>query len=43
MTLLAYAVHRLDPVFILGQATGFIIYLRNLYFVYRQEAGISNA
>lgn len=43
LTLLAYAIYRLDPVFILGQATGFIIYLRNLYFIYRQEEGISNA
>ena len=31
--LLAYAVYRSDPVFILGQATGLFIYLRNLYFV----------
>jgi lipid-A-disaccharide synthase-like uncharacterized protein len=35
--LLAYAVYRRDPVFILGQATGIFIYLRNLYFV-RSEA-----
>lgn len=41
--LLAYAMHRLDPVFILGQATGFIIYLRNLYFIYRQQQQMSNA
>lgn len=32
-TLLAYAVHRADPVFILGQVTGLFIYSRNLYFV----------
>lgn len=31
--LLVYAVYRRDPVFILGQATGILIYLRNLYFV----------
>ncbi|MGH8580722.1 MAG: lipid-A-disaccharide synthase N-terminal domain-containing protein [Gammaproteobacteria bacterium] len=43
LTLLTYAIYRLDPVFILGQATGFIIYLRNLYFIYRHEEGISNA
>jgi lipid-A-disaccharide synthase-like uncharacterized protein len=33
LTLLAYAVYRQDPVFILGQASGLFIYLRNLYFV----------
>jgi lipid-A-disaccharide synthase-like uncharacterized protein len=33
VTLLAYAVYRDDPVFIVGQLTGLFIYLRNLYFV----------
>ena len=33
LTLLAYAIYRQDPVFILGQATGLFIYFRNLYFV----------
>lgn len=28
--LLAYAIHRRDPVFILGQAFGFVVYIRNL-------------
>ena len=28
--LLAYAIYRRDPVFILGQAFGFIVYIRNL-------------
>lgn len=31
--LLAYAIHRVDPVFILGQGAGFAIYLRNLYLL----------
>lgn len=31
--LLAYAIHRADPVFIVGQATGLAIYLRNLYLI----------
>jgi lipid-A-disaccharide synthase-like uncharacterized protein len=35
--LLAYAVHRLDPVFILGQAAGLVVYLRNLYLIARQR------
>jgi len=29
----AYAIHRQDPVFIVGQMTGLLIYFRNLYFV----------
>jgi lipid-A-disaccharide synthase-like uncharacterized protein len=28
--LLAYAVHRRDPVFVVGQALGILIYVRNL-------------
>lgn len=35
LVLLAYAIHRNDPVFILGQATGLLIYLRNIWFIYR--------
>ncbi len=35
--LLAYAIHRLDPVFILGQAAGLIIYVRNLYLIARRR------
>jgi lipid-A-disaccharide synthase-like uncharacterized protein len=31
--LLTYAIHRKDPVFIIGQASGLFVYLRNLYFV----------
>lgn len=33
ITLLAYAVHRRDPVFIVGQVAGLFIYLRNLYLI----------
>jgi len=33
ITLLAYAVYKQDPVFIAGQASGLLIYVRNLYFV----------
>jgi lipid-A-disaccharide synthase-like uncharacterized protein len=32
-TLLAYAIHREDPVFIAGQAAGLLIYVRNLHFI----------
>lgn len=37
LTLLAYAIYRQDPVFILGQASGLFIYLRNLYFVHNEK------
>ncbi len=36
-TLLAYAVHKQDPVFIIGQLTGLFIYGRNLYFIRLQK------
>jgi lipid-A-disaccharide synthase-like uncharacterized protein len=32
-TLLAYALHQRDPVFILGQGMGLFIYLRNLWLI----------
>ena len=35
--LLVYAVHRRDPVFILGQGAGVGIYLRNLHFRLRDQ------
>ena len=31
--LLAYAIYRADPVFILGQSLGFFIYARNLFLI----------
>ena len=41
LTLLAYAVYRQDPVFILGQATGLLIYFRNLYFVVYESSQLN--
>jgi lipid-A-disaccharide synthase-like uncharacterized protein len=35
--LLAYSIWRKDPVFILGQSTGFLIYSRNLFMIYRER------
>lgn len=35
--LLAYAIHKKDPVFIAGSACGALIYLRNLYFIYAKR------
>ena len=37
LLLLIYALYRRDPVFILGQAFGVFVYLRNLYFVLRER------
>ena len=37
LTLLAYAIHRHDPVFILGQGAGLFIYLRNLHLILREQ------
>ncbi|WP_299845994.1 lipid-A-disaccharide synthase N-terminal domain-containing protein [uncultured Paracoccus sp.] len=36
-TLLAYALWRRDPVFAIGQASGLIIYTRNLILIGRQD------
>jgi lipid-A-disaccharide synthase-like uncharacterized protein len=35
--LLAYAIHQRDPVFILGQSAGILIYFRNLLLLHREE------
>lgn len=35
---LAYAIYRLDPVFIAGQSVGAVVYIRNLMLIYRQGA-----
>lgn len=37
LTLLAYAIHQRDPVFIIGQATGSFIYCRNLILIKNNE------
>ncbi len=35
--LLIYAIIRRDPVFMVGQSTGFIIYIRNLFLIARER------
>jgi len=37
ITLLIYAIHRQDPVFIIGQLFGILIYLRNLFFILKKN------
>lgn len=41
--LLAYATYKLDPVFMVGQASGLIVYIRNLMLIHkrRKKAQIS--
>lgn len=41
IVLLAYAIHRRDIVFGVGQATGLFVYARNLYFVHRRRSALN--
>jgi len=41
--LLIYAIHRGDPVFILGQGAGLFVYLRNLYLIRRKQRLLAEA
>jgi lipid-A-disaccharide synthase-like uncharacterized protein len=43
LVLLAYAVHRRDPVFIVGQGLGVGIYLRNLHLIKIEKAQAGSA
>ena len=38
--LLAYAIHRRDPVFILGQSLGFLVYVRNLWLIHAESRAL---
>lgn len=38
---LAYAIYRLDPVFIAGQSIGSIVYVRNLMLIHRPNSADS--
>ncbi len=42
-TLLIYAIYRQDPVFILGQGAGLLVYLRNLYLIRRKQRRLAQA
>lgn len=37
LLLLVYALERRDPVFVVGQATGLVVYFRNLILIRRQR------
>jgi lipid-A-disaccharide synthase-like uncharacterized protein len=41
ITLLAYAIYRRDPVFIIGQGAGLFVYARNLWFIHREPASVA--
>jgi lipid-A-disaccharide synthase-like uncharacterized protein len=43
LTLFIYALHRRDPVFILGEGAGIFIYSRNLYFIWRKQRRLPGA
>jgi lipid-A-disaccharide synthase-like uncharacterized protein len=43
LLLLIYAIYRRDPVFILGQSMGGLIYARNLALIKRQQTASSGA
>jgi lipid-A-disaccharide synthase-like uncharacterized protein len=43
LMLLGYALYRRDPVFIIGQAFGVFVYLRNLQFVMRGRGAAAAA
>ena len=41
LTLLAYAIYRRDPVFIIGQGAGLVVYARNLWFIHRSAPSVA--
>ena len=43
LTLLAYAIYRRDPVFILGQGAGLFVYARNLWLIYRASSRLAES
>jgi len=43
VTLLIYALHRKDPVFIAGQSFGLLVYGRNLHLILRERRRLESA
>lgn len=39
MIVLAYGIHKVEPVIILGQLPGVVIYSRNLWLIYKERRG----
>jgi lipid-A-disaccharide synthase-like uncharacterized protein len=42
MILLGYAIHRMDPVFILAYLPGIFIYFRNLHFINKKRQSVQH-
>ena len=42
VVLLTYAIHRQDPVFIVGQSLGSIVYIRNLILIDRKKKALAS-
>ena len=42
LVLSAYAIHKMDPVFIVGQSAGLFIYFRNLHFINLERDRLKN-
>jgi lipid-A-disaccharide synthase-like uncharacterized protein len=40
--LFAYASYRRDPVFMVGQGFGFVVYIRNLMLIYKKRASLKS-
>ena len=43
VTLLIYAIHRRDPVIIVGQAFGLVVYVRNLWLIHKSGGATASA
>lgn len=43
VVLLSYAIYRKDPVFILGQGAGLMVYFRNLRLIYKERVAAVEA
>ncbi|MHB8834135.1 MAG: lipid-A-disaccharide synthase N-terminal domain-containing protein [Candidatus Methylomirabilia bacterium] len=43
LLLLVYSIHARDPVFILGQSTGSVIYIRNIVLINRRRSSKGDA
>ena len=39
---LAYAIHKLDPVFMAGQSVGTLVYVRNLILIHRSQKRVAS-
>lgn len=37
VVVLSYAIHKLDPVFILGQSVASLVYVRNIMLIYKKK------